>query len=153
MRALCYKCGHSWNYKGKQREKEHLSCSRCSYRLVAEKALLGEDENNQIKLHNFLHNSPLELHKEPPKIHTYIHKKKDFIEVEKDIFVEKKIAKQFKEAKEDPTEEGIFYESIKNNQRQNQEQIITILPPKYKIIRVIPIDPIKILEHQRNYSF
>ena len=138
MRALCYKCGYDWNYKGNQRGKDHLSCPKCSYKLVANKVLLEDDPSIQVKLHS----SPLELHKKPLKIHTYIHKKEKFIEIEDGIFVEKKIAKQFKEA---PEEIPLLV------QEQEQEPVIRILPPKFEIIRIIPRDPIKILEHQRSF--
>lgn len=32
-----------------------------------------------------------------------------------------------------------------------EESYIKILPPKFEIIRVIPRDPMKIIEHQRNF--
>ncbi len=141
MQMLCYKCGHSWSYKGKKNEeKDHITCPGCYYKILLGKALI--EAPSEQKLLSDLPNKkglPSGLLSELP---TTI----SFIEVEKDIFVEKKIAKQFKEAQEE------MGPSLFQEQEQEQESDIKILPPKFEIIRIIPRDPIKILEHQQEYG-
>ena len=136
MQMLCYKCGHSWPYKGKKTEGEdYITCPGCYYKLRLDKALI--EAPSEQKLLSELPNKkrlPSELPSELPTTTS-------FIEVEDGIFVEKKIAKQFKEAQEE--EANLFQEQ--------EESARKIFPPKFEIIRIIPRDPIKILEHQRSF--
>lgn len=44
MRMLCYKCGHSWNYKGKL---FYITCPSCSYKIRKDKALIESVESKQ----------------------------------------------------------------------------------------------------------
>ena len=70
MRSICYKCGHTWNYKGKQRGKDTLCCSKCSYKLIAEKALVKDLHSNQEELHTYIHSFKGNLHSPIKKLHT-----------------------------------------------------------------------------------
>ena len=43
MRMLCYKCNHSWNYKGKNSEgKGYITCPGCYYKIRGDRALVKE---------------------------------------------------------------------------------------------------------------
>ena len=40
---LCYKCNHSWNYKGKNGEgKGYITCPGCYYKIRSDRALIEE---------------------------------------------------------------------------------------------------------------
>ena len=149
MRALCYKCGYDWNYKGNQRGKSNLSCPRCSYRLSADRTIIEDLHTQQEKLHDL----PLELHKKPEIIHTYIHKKKElhnFVELEKGIFVNQKIEKQFREGFSLP---GRIQEAIYEEEQRQEDSLwnAPVEKPNFEI-KLIPHDPIKHLEHQKEYG-
>ena len=138
MQMLCYKCDHSWPYKGKKtEEKDHITCPGCYYKILLGKALI-EAPSEQKLLSDLPNKKRL-----PSELLSKLPTTTSFIEVEDSIFVEKKIAKQFKEAQEEMGS-SLF-------QEQEQEPIIKVLPIGPEIIRIIPIDPIKILEHQRSF--
>jgi len=144
MQMLCYKCDHSWLYKGKKTEGEdYITCPGCYYKIRLDKALIGSP--SQQKLLTNLPNKGELLSELPRKLPTTT----SFIEVEDGIFVEKKIAKQFKEALDN---EGIEEISLPGSGVEEQGPIIRILPIKPEIIRIIPRDPIKVLEHQQEYG-
>lgn len=68
MRALCYKCGHSWNYKGKTTEgKGYITCSGCYYKIRADKALDFSSQEHQKLLTTT--NKLLSLPKKIPTTH------------------------------------------------------------------------------------
>jgi DNA-directed RNA polymerase subunit RPC12/RpoP len=150
MQMLCYKCGHSWSYKGKKTEGEdYITCPGCYYKIRFEKALIGcpSEQKLLINLPN-KKRLPSEL---PIKLPTT--KLKIEFEAIRDqdgfvYLVDKKIAKQFKEALDD---EEVEETSLPRSGVEEQGPVIRILPPKFEIIRVIPRDPIKILEHQRGF--
>ncbi len=128
MRMLCYKCDHSWNYKGKNTEGEgYITCPGCYYKIRVDKALI-ESPFKQKLLTNLpikqklLINLPIKLPTTQPKI-------------------------EFEIIKDNLDEEEI--EEVED--MQEQESSIRILPPEFEIIRIIPRDPIKILEHQRSF--
>lgn len=138
MKCLCYKCGYDWNYKGIQRGKSNLSCPRCSYRLRADKAIIEDLHTKQEKLHDL----PLELHKRPEKVHTYIHKKKklhNFIEVEKGIFVDRKIEKQFREARRPTTNEVTH-------------RILPLEPPGEELKQDVVEEPEKVFTNMSDFN-
>ena len=145
MRMLCYKCGHSWNYRGKYTEGEgYITCPGCYYKIRVDKALI-EAPSKQELLTNLPNKGglPSEL---PIKLPT-TRLKIEFETIrDQDGFVylvDKKIAKQFKEAQE---------EIVPNLFQEQEEPDIKILSSKFEIIRIIPRDPIKILEHQQEYG-
>jgi len=144
MQMRCYKCGHPWSYKGKKTEGEdYITCPGCYYKIRVDKALI-EAPSKQELLTNLPSRRPLprEL---PIKLPT-TRLKTEFETIrDQDGFVylvDKKIAKQFKEAFFQEEEEEV----------QEQESAIKILSSKFEIIREIPRDPIKILEHQQEYG-
>lgn len=149
MQMLCYKCDHSWPYKGKKTEgKDYITCPGCYYKIRFDKALIGSPSQQKL-----LSNLPTSLPKKgllPIKLLTTRLKTEFETMRDQDGFVylvDKKIAKQFKEVlfQEEKEEEEV------PNLFQEQEQVIKILPPKFEIIRIIPRDPIKLLEHQRSF--
>ena len=42
MKLQCYKCGHTWNYKG---ERKYLTCPNCLYKIRQDKAIVGNLPN------------------------------------------------------------------------------------------------------------
>ena len=184
MITLCYKCGYKWNYKGKQRGKDNLSCPRCSYRLRFDRVII-EDLDLHTKQKK-LHDSSLELYKTPTKIHTYIHKKIkpriifNLNNLDPEMFGLEKEHTPYKKIIESPQTEFIEIEEGSNlcdvhnlpasyddldkiwTCRKCREfetpnarpiiypsaQINKIQKEKFKII---PRDPIKLLEHQRSF--
>ena len=141
MRMLCYKCNHSWNYKGKNTEGEgYITCPGCYYKIRVDKALIESPFKQKLLTNLPITNKlPTKLPTTQPKIEFEIIKDKDnFV-----YRVDKKMSKQFKEILDEEEDE---VEDV-----QEQESVIRILPPKFEIIRVIPRDPIKILEHQRSF--
>jgi len=149
MRMRCYKCGHSWNYRGKYTEGEgYITCPGCYYKIRVDKALI-EAPSKQELLTNLPNKGglPSEL---PIKLPTTGLKIEFETIRDQDGFVylvDKRIAKQFKEA-----QEGMGVPNGGANLFQEQESDIKILPPKFEIIRIIPRAPIKILEHQQEYG-
>lgn len=150
MQMLCYKCDHSWNYKGKYTGGEgYITCPGCYYKIRVDKALI-EAPSEQKLLINLPNKRglPSEL---PIKLPTT--KLKTEFETIRDqdgfvYLVDKKIAKQFKEALDD---EEVEETPIPSRGVEEQGPVIRILPPKFEIIRMIPRDPIKLLEHQRSF--
>ena len=122
---LCYKCDHSWNYKGKYSEGEgYITCPKCLYKIRVDKALV-EGYSGQKLLTN-LPKKKLLPKRLPNKIPTTI----------------------------------LFNLSDLPEEEEEQESENELgLSPAIKIIkrdidiRVIPYDPIKILEHQQSYGF
>ena len=158
MRMLCYKCGHSWNYTRRNTEGEwrYITCPGCYYKIRVDKALI-EDFSKQKLLTNLPNKELLPkklLIKLPTtqKLPTTTKLKIEFETLkDKDGFVyrvDKRMSEQFKETlRNEEIEETLMTdESI-----EEQEPVIKILPPKFKIIRIIPRDPIKITEHQVAY--
>ena len=122
MMSKCYKCNHSWDYKGKS--KCYLTCPKCLYKLRVDKAL--GNLPNQIT-------SPLpnELPNKIPNENTYL-PNQDYERVYFpggfNYLIHKSIAHRFKELDKLKVDEN------------------------YLQIRIIPADPIKLIEHQKNYS-
>ena len=49
MLMLCYKCNHSWNYKGKNtEERDNITCPRCMYKLILGKALVESPSEQKL---------------------------------------------------------------------------------------------------------
>lgn len=116
MKAICYKCNHSWNFKGKIKENQrYITCSRCYLKIRVDRSIDFSKEETQESLIN-LPKAPV-VKRELPTTY-YLPPSINFIEVEDGIFVEKKIAKQFKDAQEE-TEPNLF-------QEQEQEIIMEI---------------------------
>ncbi len=127
MQMLCYKCKHSWNYKGKNSEgKGYITCPGCLYKIRVDKALV-EGPLRQELLTNLpkKRSLPIKLPTKLPSFNVEIPTTNTF-------------------PKEEMPAPGI---------KSEEEPIIRILPPKFEIIRVIPYDPIKHLEHQRSFFF
>lgn len=148
MRMLCYKCNHSWMYKGKNTEEEdYITCPGCYRKIRFGKALI-ENPSEQ-KFLTSLSEKRMKTTSFPLKLLTTSLERVYFPDGF-DCLVHKDITTQFKELLlEDLEDEEI--EEVENIQEQEQESVIRILPPKFEIIRVIPYDPIKHLEHQGSF--
>ena len=158
MKSLCYKCGHSWNYKGKITEgKKYITCSRCYYKIRIDRALDFSTEEHQKLLSDSI-KLPSLVHKLPTTHYSQVHLKPietsvKFEEVRdpKDNFlyrVDEKIVQQFKVALD---EKEIDETPPPGIEPRPQEQTIETIP-WFEIIRVIPYDPLKHLEHQKDYN-
>lgn len=157
MKALCYKCNHSWNHKGKIIvDKKYITCPRCYYKIRVDKTLdfsTEEHQNlltNQVKLPSLPNKLPTTHYSAP--MAQPIEASSKFVEIRdpKDNFLyhDKKILKQFREVLDEEEIEETPLPGI-----EEQEPTIRILPPKFEIIRVIPYDnPIKQLKHQKDYG-
>ncbi len=148
MRMLCYKCNHPWNYRGKNtEEKDNITCPKCMYKLVLGKALI-EGPSEQKLLTNLPNKKPLPNKLPsllPSKLPTTNEFERVILEEGMEVLVEKRIAKQFKEAPEYLDEEI--------------ECVIEQVDP-IRVTRILPAPEIKILpgktlleiiEHQRSY--
>ncbi len=103
MRMLCYKCNHPWNYRGKNtEEKDNITCPKCMYKLVLGKALI-EGPSEQKLLAN-LPNKKLLPNRLPSLLPSKLPTTNEFemviLEEGMEVLVDKRIAKQFKEAPE-----------------------------------------------------
>ena len=139
MEVKCYnkKCLYIWFYRGEN--KRFICCPKCRYKRILDKCRAFFLNKNDIqKRHTQRHtsNRPNDIQ----KIEFETIKDNDgFV-----YLVDKRIAKQFKE---------VFYQEEKEEvQEQEQESAIKTLPSKFKIIKIIPRDPIKVLEHQQEYG-
>ena len=149
MRMLCYKCGHPWNYKGKNTEGEgYITCPGCLYKIRVDKALI--EGSSEQRLLTSLPKKRVKTTSFPLKLPTTSFTIEFETIKDKDGFVyrvDKRMPEQFKETLRDEE-----IEEIKEvEEMQEQELAIRILPPKFKIIKIIPRDPIKITEHQLAY--
>ncbi len=139
MEVKCYnkKCLYIWFYRGKN--KRFICCPKCRYKRILDKCRAFFLNKNDIqKRHTQRHtsNRPNDIQLIKPKIEFETIRDQDgFV-----YLVDKRIAKQFKE--------GFFQEE----EVQEEESAIRILPSKFKIIKIIPRDPIKILQHQQEYG-
>ncbi len=179
MRALCYKCGHSWNYKGEIKEgKKYITCSGCYYKIRIDRTLDFSTEEHQklltnpVKLpslphklptthHSFKLKSILNLNNLTPEMfglekeHTPYRKiierpQTEFIEIEEgsnlcDIhnlpasYDDKVWTCRECRKIETPNAEPVIYPSAQINKIPKEE------------FKIIPRDPIKLLEHQRSF--
>ena len=145
MRMLCYKCGHSWNYKGKNTEgKGYITCSGCYYKIRVDKALV-EDLSQQELLANLPKKRllPIKLPSFKVDIPT-THYPSRPIKIEKE---QEPVIKMFNNLSD------FNMEVLKMGRQEEEDITITILPPSFENIRIIPYDPIKHLEHQRSFFF
>jgi len=103
MRMLCYKCNHPWNYEGKNtEEKDNITCPKCMYKLILGKALA--EELSEQKLLVNLPNKKLLPNRLPSNLPNFLPTTNEFERVilaeGMEVLVEKRLAKQFKEAQE-----------------------------------------------------
>ena len=132
---LCYKCDHSWFYKGKNSEgKGYITCPGCYYKIRVDKALVEDSSQHklltELPIFKTKHKElPIKLLSSKAKIPTTHHP----------LFL-----------KEVPYEDS-DNEELDEDEFEEQESSIKILPPKFEIIRVIPYDPIKHLNHMKNF--
>ena len=144
MRMLCYKCNHSWNHKGILTEgKVYVTCPNCMRKIRVDRSLI-EDVSKQKLLTN-LPKKNVDTTSFPLKLPTTTSFERVSFSDGFNCLVHKNIAKQFEEAPEEEEDD------VKDVLLQEQEPAIKILPPKFEIIRIIPRDPIQILEHQRSF--
>ncbi len=150
MQMLCYKCGHPWNYRGKNiEEKDNITCPKCMYKLVLGKAFVeGPSEQKLLinlpnkkrlpnRLPSFLPN------KLPNILPTTNEFERVILEEGMEVLVDKKIVKQFKEAPE------YLDEEIECVIEQEDPRIKIIPGPE---IRILPGKTIlEIMEHQRSF--
>ena len=146
MRMLCYKCNHSWNYKGKNTEgKGYITCSGCYYKIRIDKALV-EDLSQQELLANLpkKRHLPIKLPTKLPSFKAEIpttHYPPRPIKTEKE---QEPIIKMFNNLSD-------FNMEVLDKGYQEEELTIRKLPLGPEIINVISYDPIKHLEHQRSF--
>lgn len=139
---LCYKCDHLWNYRGRNtEEKDNITCPKCMYKLVLGKALI-EGPSEQKLLSN-LPNKKLLPNRLPSFLPTTNEFERVILEEGMEVLVDKKIAKQFKEAPEYLDEE---IECV----IEQEDPMIKIIPAPE--IRILPGKTIlEIMEHQRSF--
>ena len=173
MRMLCYKCDHSWNYKGNSEGKVYVTCPNCIRKVRIDKALI--EESFQQKL---LTELPISKGKIPTT--TSFSKEKILLPVKKPKLVEIKetIMEDVEEEKVEPLEIFIdgkacelhslpaTYDSLDRkwvcekclefetpNAKPYEKNLgIVIYIQKEKSIKIIPRDPIALLRHQEEYG-
>ena len=172
VRCTNKKCLHIWEYKGKViKDKDYITCPKCHYRSMLKKAL---DRKKDIPLsipsikalthsltHSLIDTPLLNLTKLSPKMfglekeHTPYRKiierpQTEFIEIEEgsnlcDIhnlpasYDDKVWTCRECRKIETPNAEPVIYPSAQINKIPKEE------------FKIIPRDPIKLLEHQRNF--
>ncbi len=139
MKIKCYnkKCGHERNYKGKYTDDNStITCTKCRYKLKLGRAKIKSEvglphEVTSQKGGNIEENS--EVTSLPHSQY-----KKEIVQpqiekIEKDHYNKK--------------------DSHGKKYRPYEKHLGTIkeIPSKIKILRIIPLDPIKLLEHQRSF--
>ncbi len=115
MQMLCYKCGRSWNYKGKNSEgKGYITCPGCLYKIRVDKALMEEPFKQEL-----------------------------LIKLPKKKIISKELPKKL------PTN----LPTIEPLEIEQEEKIVEIkeIPWNDFDIRIIPRDPIELIEHQRSF--
>ena len=150
MRMLCYKCNHSWQYRGILTEGQlYVTCPNCMRKIRIDNSLI--DDSSEQRLLTSLPKKRVKTTSFPLRLPTTTSFKIEFETIkDKDGFVyrvDKRMPERFKETLRNEEIEDIG----KVEEMQEQESVIRILPPKFKIIRVIPYNPIKHLEHMKNY--
>ena len=126
---LCYKCGHQWNYRGRNSEgKGYITCPGCYYKIRSDKALIEEPFKQKLPT------SLLRKEQLPTKLLSKLPTKK-------------KIPKEL------PTNLPTILSPLQIESEEQEENLVEIkdIPWNDFDIRIIPIDPIKILEHQRSF--
>lgn len=148
MRMLCYKCRHSWNYKGKNSEgKGYITCPGCMYKIRVDKALI-EPLSVQKLLTNLPKKRPLpnELPKKLPK---------------KLLTTNRIIVKRTPEIIQDPPIKirilspplPLQIQKRFDEKEQDQDDPFSNLPteePNFEV-RAIGFDPLKTLNHQMGF--
>ena len=136
MRMLCYKCSHSWNYKGKNTEgKGYITCSGCYYKIRVDKAMVEETFKQEILTK--LPKKELLPIKLPTKLLSF-KERIPTTHIKPIEVIKEKIAPipspYIKAPKENPMKIRIIKSDI----------VVRVIPPK---------SPLQILEHQRSYGF
>ncbi len=153
MLVLCYKCKHSWNYKGKNSEGEgYITCPGCLYKIRIDKAMV-ESSSNQKLLTTIPKKEilPTRILEELPTTTNEIKP----LQIKRPIY--RKIIKQPKTDFIEPKKKIKEFDNISDFHLEVQKQEYVDSPIKVreiegiKIIRTIPRDPIKLLEHQRSF--
>ncbi len=144
MRMLCYKCEHSWNYKGKNTEgKGNITCPRCLYKIRVDKAMI-ESPLKQELLIKLPTKRPLpnELPTTRPELRVLQEEETPT----PDICVEEEpVIKMFNNLSD-------FNMEILDKGYQEEGPTIRTLPLGLEIIRVVPgKSPLEIIEHQRSF--
>ncbi len=149
MKMLCYKCDHSWNYKGIINEgKAYVTCPSCMRKIRIDKSFV-EDSSEQ-RLLTSISKMGVKTTSSPLKLPTTTSFKIEFESMKDNqgflYHVDKRISKQFMKSmdQEETPSPGI---------EPGSPGPMRILPPKFKIIREIPYDSFKHLEHQKEYGF
>ena len=105
MQMLCYKCNHSWNYKGKNSEGQgYITCPGCLYKIRVDKALIEPLSKQKLltnlpnkrilpkKLPTTNEIKPLQIDIKGPVYRRIIEQPKtDFIQPQEEIVFEEKI--------------------------------------------------------------
>ena len=154
MRVLCYKCNHSWNYKGRNSEgKGYITCSGCYYKIRLDKALV-EDSSEQ----KLLINSPLKQRELPKKLSklsklpTTHHPKIDLKPLEIKVPTEIKIIKDVQE-EEIKTVHSFSEFHLRVQEMGQGEGPVEIKEIKKDLgMRIIPLDPLRALKSQMSYT-
>ncbi len=131
MRMLCYKCKHSWNYKGKN--THYITCPGCFYKIRVDKAFI-EGPVHQKLLTNLpkIKRLPSKLPKKLPTTNETQPLKIEIpiIKTESERYMEMGFEKC-----EDQFGKDVYVRNV----------------PWFNIIRTIPRDPIKLIAHQRSF--
>ncbi len=175
MRVLCYKCDHSWNYKGKNTEgKGYITCSGCYYKIRLDRAIVkGLPEQKLLtKLPSFQRELPKELSKIPTTHYPKIDLKpleikrpikiiedveEEEVEQVEEIFIDGKACELHRlPATYDSfemkwvCEKCLEFEIPNAKPYENNLGIVRYIQTE-KSIKVIPIDPLRALKNQMNF--
>ncbi len=149
---LCYKCEHSWNYKGKNTEgKGNITCPRCLYKIRVDKAMI-EGPLKQELLIKLPTKRPL-----PNELPNELPRKLPTTRPELRVLQEEETPAPGIGVEEEPTIKTFtnisdFNMEVLAKGYQEEGPTIRTLPLGLEIIRVIPgKSPLEIIEHQRSF--
>ena len=156
MKVLCYKCDHSWDYKGKNTEgKRYITCSSCYYKIRLDKAIV--EDSSQKKLPTGLLSLPKELPKKLSKIPTTHYSPIQLRPIEVKRPIEIKIVEDVEEEEIEPQEikyVNSFSEFHLRAQEMDHKGNVFKVKEINKDLNIknIPRDPMALLKHQQEYG-
>ena len=149
MKVLCYKCNHSWNYKGKNTEgKGYITCSGCYYKIRLDRALV-EDSSEQKLLTNLLSlnkKSPKKLSKIPTTHHSLIQLKPLEVKRPTEIKIVEDVQEEIKYVN------GFSEFHLRVQEMGYKGNVFKVKEIKKDLnIKVIPRDPLRVLKNRMGY--
>ncbi len=143
MEVKCYnqKCLNEWTYRGKS--KGYITCSKCHYRIKLDKSIVYYSNSKTKEIPKSTHSLTALTHLQKKEEYERVYFPDGF-----NCLVQEDIVPQFKELVLKDLQEEVepVVEFIK--------EVDGIREIKKDLdIRIIPRDPIKLLEHQQRYGF